>query len=77
MRSDELANWLSTTHNGCAEDIVRDAGLDPDQAAAKAAADTEQVFPGGRPSGGQLVFVVEAEVSRSRAADRRPLRTGG
>jgi ribosomal protein S18 acetylase RimI-like enzyme len=61
MRADELADWLRTTQAGYVDDLVRDAGLEPEQAAAKAEEDTEQLFPGGRPSAEQFVFVVEAE----------------
>jgi ribosomal protein S18 acetylase RimI-like enzyme len=61
MRGDEFADWLPETQVGYAEDMVRDAGLEPERAAAKAAADFEQLFPGGRPSAGQLVYVLEAE----------------
>ena len=61
MRDDELADWLPQMKAGYAEDMVRDAGLEPERAKAKAAADMGQLFPGGRPSAGQLLYVLEAE----------------
>lgn len=61
LRDDEFAAWYPLMLGGYAEDMVRDAGLEPERAAAKAAEDMEQLFPGGRPSAEQLVFVVEAD----------------
>lgn len=61
MRDDEFADWYPLLRDGYAEDMVRDAGLEPERAAAKAEEDMEQLFPGARPAAEQLVFVVEAD----------------
>jgi len=61
MRDDEFDDWYPGMRDSYAEDMVRDAGLDPERAAAKAADDMEQLFPGRRPSAQQLVFVLEAD----------------
>jgi GNAT superfamily N-acetyltransferase len=41
--------------------MMRNGGLPEDVAVAKAAADTEMLFPAGRPSPDQSVFVAEAD----------------
>lgn len=61
MRDDEFAAWLPKMRIRYAEDMVRDAGLPPERATAKAEEDIERLFPGGEPSAEQFVFVVEAE----------------
>jgi GNAT superfamily N-acetyltransferase len=61
MRDDEFAAWLPVMRDRFAEDMVRDADLDPERAKSKAADDVERLFPGGKPSPEQLVFVVEAD----------------
>jgi GNAT superfamily N-acetyltransferase len=61
MRDDEFADWLPLMRERYAEDMVGDAGLTPERAAAKAEEDIERLFPGGTPSDEQLIFVVEAE----------------
>ena len=61
IRDDEFADWLLSTRRGYAEDLIRNAGVSAERANAKAAADTEALFPGGRPSDEQSVFVVEAD----------------
>lgn len=61
MRDDEYAAWLPQMRDGYAESMIDHGGFPPDSANAKAAADMEQLFPGGRPSAEQLVFVVEAD----------------
>jgi GNAT superfamily N-acetyltransferase len=58
IRRDELPGWLARTRAGYADEMVRNAGASPDQARAKAEADTESLFPGGRPSAEQFVYVV-------------------
>jgi GNAT superfamily N-acetyltransferase len=60
MREDEFTAWLPQMRDRYAEDMVRDAGLAPERAAARAEAEIERLFPGGRPSSEQLVFVIEA-----------------
>lgn len=61
MREDEFSAWLPAMRRRYADDMVRDAGLTPERADAKATEDIERLFPGGTPSDEQLVFVVEAE----------------
>jgi GNAT superfamily N-acetyltransferase len=61
MREDEFEAWLPWMRDRYAEDMVEDAGLSPERASAKAAEDTERLFPGGTPSAEQLVFVIEAD----------------
>lgn len=57
---DEFAAWLPRMRGNYAEDMVRNAGLSPEEAAAKAAEDTGQLFPGERPSAEQSVYAIEA-----------------
>ena len=61
MRDDEFAAWMPLMRDRYAEDMVRDAGLAPERAQTKAADDVQRLFPGGKPSPEQLVFVVEAD----------------
>lgn len=61
MRDDEFAAWLPVMRGRYAEDMVRNGGLTRERAKSKAAEDVERLFPGGEPSAGQLVFVVEAD----------------
>src|SRR5689334_18253113 len=61
MREDEFADWLPKLREGYTRAMIDDGGVLPEAANEKAAADCEQLFPGGRPSAEQLVFVLEAE----------------
>ncbi len=61
MRDDEFVTWLPRLRGSYAEDMVRNGGLSPEGAEAKAAEDTERLFPGERPSAEQAVYVIEAE----------------
>src|SRR5690242_20938587 len=61
MRHDEFADWLPKMREDYGQAMIDDAGVLPEAAKEKAAADCEQLFPGGRPSAEQLVFVLEAE----------------
>ena len=63
MRDDEFAAWLPQVRDGYAQSMIDHGGFTPEAARAKAKADTEQLFPGGRPSAEQLVFVVEADTA--------------
>jgi GNAT superfamily N-acetyltransferase len=60
MRDDEFTAWLPRMRDSYGQAMIDDAGFSPERATGKAAADIEHLFPGGRPSAGQLVFVVEA-----------------
>ena len=61
MTDDEFAVWLPLMRDLYAEDMVRNADLDPERAKSKAAEDVERLFPGGEPSSEQLVFVIEGD----------------
>jgi ribosomal protein S18 acetylase RimI-like enzyme len=61
MREDEFAAWLPRMRDDYAQAMIDDAGVSTEGAAEKATADCEQLFPGGRLSADQLVFVVEAD----------------
>jgi len=62
MAEHEFAGWLPRARDRYAEDIARSGGQSDEEAARrKAVEDTEQLFPGGRPSPDQFVFVIEAE----------------
>jgi GNAT superfamily N-acetyltransferase len=61
MRDDEFAAWLPELRDGYAQSMIEDGGFAPEGARKKAAADTESLFPGGRPSPEQFVFVIEAD----------------
>ncbi|HJQ51477.1 MAG TPA: GNAT family N-acetyltransferase [Gaiellaceae bacterium] len=61
MRDDEFAGWLPKMRDDYGQAMIDDGGVLPEAAREKAAADCEQLFPGGRPSAEQLVFVLEAE----------------
>lgn len=64
MRDDEFAAWVPEMRDGYAQAMVDDGGFSPEGAAAKADADMAQLFPDGRPSSDQLVFVLEADGER-------------
>ena len=64
MRDDEFADWLPRARKDYADDMARNGGVDPEAAQAKAIRDSELLFPGGRPSAEQMVFVVEADGER-------------
>lgn len=61
MRGDEFTAWLPKMRNDYEQAMIDDAGISPEGAREKAAADVEQLFPGHQPSADQLVFVVEAD----------------
>jgi GNAT superfamily N-acetyltransferase len=61
IREDEFKQWLSRTREGYAEEMVVNGGASEDRARDKAVKDVEQLFPGGRPSAGHSVFVIEAD----------------
>jgi ribosomal protein S18 acetylase RimI-like enzyme len=61
MRDDEFTAWLPKMLEDYGQAMIDDAGVPPEGAKAKAAADIEQLFPGQRPSDDQLVFVIDAD----------------
>jgi GNAT superfamily N-acetyltransferase len=60
MREDEFERWLPSMRDEYAQDMVRHGGASIDAAREQAAVDIEGLFPGGRPSPDQAVFVLEA-----------------
>jgi GNAT superfamily N-acetyltransferase len=76
MRDDEFAAWLPRMRVGYAQAMIEDGGFPPEGAREKAAADTEALFPGGRPSREQVVLVIEADgeaVGELWVAERRDM----
>jgi len=61
MRDDEFAAWLPVMRGRYAAEMVEQAAVPEEQAAVKATNEVEQLFPGGVPSGQQLVYVIEAD----------------
>jgi ribosomal protein S18 acetylase RimI-like enzyme len=61
MRDDEFASWLPRTRQAYAANIARTSRLSAEQALAKVGSETEALFPRGRPSAEQSVFVIEAD----------------
>ena len=64
MREDEFTAWLPRLREDYGQAMIDDAGVTPEGAREKAAADVESLFPGERPSAEQLVFVIEADDKR-------------
>lgn len=61
MRDEEFAAWLPTMREQYVAQMVEHAGMSPKRAAAKAAADSERLFPGGIPSAQHSVYVIEVD----------------
>jgi GNAT superfamily N-acetyltransferase len=61
MRDEEFAAWVPQMRESYAADMIEFAGMSPDRATAKAVEDVDRLLPGGRPSTGQAVFVIEAD----------------
>jgi ribosomal protein S18 acetylase RimI-like enzyme len=61
MLDDEFAAWLPRMRDDYGQAMIDDAGILPESAREKAAADVEQLFPGERPSLDQFVFVIDAD----------------
>jgi GNAT superfamily N-acetyltransferase len=61
MRDEEYADWLPHMRDDYARSMMEEGGVPPESAREIAEAQTEQLFPGRRPSPDQLVFVVEAD----------------
>jgi GNAT superfamily N-acetyltransferase len=61
MRDDEFAAWLPLMRDRYAADMVEQAGMSPERAAAKAAADVERLFPGRVPSARHSIYVIEMD----------------
>jgi GNAT superfamily N-acetyltransferase len=61
MREDEYEAWLPQVRAGYAGSMIDQGGFSPEEATARAETQIEELFPGGRPSADQLVFVIEAD----------------
>jgi len=61
MTDDELASYGKTQEGGYARQMVEFGGMAEADAAAKAAADMERYWPGGRPAEGHHLFAAEAD----------------
>jgi ribosomal protein S18 acetylase RimI-like enzyme len=59
MGDEEFARWLPTIRDAYAEDMVVNGGASEEGAHAKALKDVELLFPGGKPSADQSVFIIE------------------
>ena len=64
MTEVEFLAWLPGVRDGYTDDMVRNGGAEANAAREKAEQDTERLFPGGRPTSEQLVFVIETEGER-------------
>jgi GNAT superfamily N-acetyltransferase len=61
MLDDEFAAWLPLMRERYAADMVEQAGMSQERAAAKAADDVDRLFPGGAPAAQHSVYVIEAD----------------
>jgi ribosomal protein S18 acetylase RimI-like enzyme len=64
MTDDEFGSWLPSVRSGYANELISHGGADPAAARATAELETEQLFPDGKSSRGQLVFVIESRGER-------------
>jgi ribosomal protein S18 acetylase RimI-like enzyme len=79
MRDDEFTAWLPQMREDYGQAMIDEAGVSPEDARAKAAADIEHLFPGQQPSPEQFVFVIEADgeaVGELWLAEREDTDTG-
>jgi ribosomal protein S18 acetylase RimI-like enzyme len=60
MRDDEFLRWLPKMRESYAAAMVRDGGLGPEAASAKAQRDVDELFPDGARPDEQAVYVIEA-----------------
>jgi GNAT superfamily N-acetyltransferase len=61
MRDDEFRLWLPRMRDAYADEMRRSGRLSAEAARTKAERETEQLFPGGKPSAEQAVFVIEED----------------
>jgi len=61
MQDDEFAVWLPPMRERYAAEMVEQAGMSDERAAAKAEKDTEHLFPGGVPAPEHSVYVIEVD----------------
>jgi len=68
LRTDELPGYVEHNRAAYERELVTQAELSPEQAAAKTAADWDRLFPGGRVAPGNELFGVE-DKSGERVGD--------
>jgi ribosomal protein S18 acetylase RimI-like enzyme len=61
MTNDEFESWFPRVTTSYGTDMARDAGVEPEKAAALATAQMNALFPGGKPSPEQLVYILETD----------------
>jgi GNAT superfamily N-acetyltransferase len=61
MREEEYADWVPRMRDDYARSMSEEGGIPAERAKEQAASQVEQLFPGGRSSPEQLVFVVESD----------------
>jgi ribosomal protein S18 acetylase RimI-like enzyme len=61
VRDDEFPVWLETGRRSYVRDLVHNAGMTLSEAEEKATRDHSAVFPEGRPTADQHLFVIEDE----------------
>ena len=59
LREDELPAFIEHNRRAYERELVTQAGLSPEQAAAKTATDWARLFPGGKVASGNELFAVE------------------
>jgi ribosomal protein S18 acetylase RimI-like enzyme len=64
IRADEFEPWLRSAQAGYEESRRVHGGLSAETAQRRAAADVAALFPDGKPSDEQLVYVIEADGER-------------
>ena len=64
IRADEFGPWLRAAQAGYEKSMRVHGGISAETARRKAAADVAALFPDGKPSDEQHVFVIEAEGER-------------
>ena len=65
MTDEEFAEWFPGLRERYAAEMVEEAGATVDGAQKKAEADMERLFPGGKPSDEQIVYVIEERGRRA------------
>jgi GNAT superfamily N-acetyltransferase len=61
MRENEFTAWLPLMQERYAADMVEQAGMSPERAAAKAAGDVDRLFPGRVPAAQHSIYVIEVD----------------
>ena len=64
LTDDEFESWFPRMRDSYGTDMARDAGVEPERAAAMATAQMDALFPGRKPSPDQLVYVLETDGER-------------